>query len=118
MGEWERECANGGCGPNAVRLQAAAERTDARIAGLVEDRQALSDTPQTGPDRTSRIATSLTLFGISEALLVQIAPLLLALGLELAAVLGPAILLVPVTPKRPSQAPRFTHPDNIEGVPS
>ncbi len=115
--EWQSECANGGCGANAGRLQGAAERTDTRIATLVSERKALSGTPQVSPDRTSRITTSLTLFGIPEAIVVQIAPLLLALGLELAAVLGPAILLVPVTPKRPVRAPRFANPDSTEGGP-
>ena len=115
--EWQSECANGGCGANAGRLQRAAERTDDQIAALVADRKALSSTAQDSPDRTSRITTSLTLFGIPEALVVQIAPLLLALGLELAAVLGPAILLVPVTPKRPGRATRFANPNSIEGGP-
>ncbi|MEM9492427.1 MAG: hypothetical protein AAGC55_24990 [Myxococcota bacterium] len=72
------------------------------------------------------ITTSLTVFGIPERLVIQIAPLLLALGLELAAIFGPAILLVPMSPERspensacrPSRAGRFANSTQVSGEPT
>ncbi|MFK7945768.1 MAG: hypothetical protein AB8B85_23050 [Paracoccaceae bacterium] len=129
-GQWQSECGNGGCGPQAGRLQDAAQATDTEIKVLVAKRQSANQSSPRQIDQAAMITTSLTVFGIPEGLVVQVAPLMLALGLELAAIFGPAILLVPISPgkpprrgpgtprKRPSRAGRFANPNHVKGEPS
>ena len=90
---WQLECARGGCGPLAAKVEAQFQQTIAEAKGILERILKLSDANQGNSKLLARMVTTfegLGLFGGNRQILL---PLLLALSLELGALFGPALLL-------------------------
>lgn len=90
---WQTECARGGCGPIAAKLEQQANTLQTEAQGLLREMTELTKTSQSQSDLLARLVMTfqaLGLFGADRQLLL---PLFLAISLELAALFGPALLL-------------------------
>ncbi len=91
--EWKRECARGGCGKIAAKLDKAAKATDVESRAILLKIVALTEAGNDGSGfiaRTVKTFEALHLFGKGRTMLI---PLLMALTLEISALFGPALLL-------------------------
>lgn len=91
--DWQLECARGGCGPLAAKMEAQFQATITDAKDILNRILALSEASQGNSKLLARMVTTfegLGLFGGNRQILL---PLLLALSLELGALFGPALLL-------------------------
>ena len=91
--EWKRECARGGCGKIATKLDKAAKATDEDSKAIFLKIVALTEAGNDSSGfiaRTVKAFEALHLFGEGRTMLI---PLLMALTLEVSALFGPALLL-------------------------